>query len=340
MSVSSCFRVIFQPADGNMAKQSCICHDIMADTGWSTVTGEKDSPDSAITFGSVFIMAYQIITDSCCDFTQEQYTQWNVKCVPLTVLYKGENHSNFSDPAAVKAFYDELRAGVTATTAAVNPDGWASLMEDALKAGEDVLVIAFSSGLSTTYQSAVIAAKELREVYPDRKIHVVDSLCAALGQGLLVWHACRKREEGMDIDALYRWVEENKLHICHWVTVDDLSHLKRGGRISAATAMMGTMLNIKPIIYVDNDGHLISTAKVRGRKAAMELLANKMGETCIDFDTAFIAHGDCPEDAAALEKLIREKHGVKNVITGYVGPVIGAHTGPGVLVVFFLGKHR
>ena len=285
-------------------------------------------------------MSYQIITDSCCDFTRQQYDAQNVICVPLSVVYKGESHSNFSDPAAVKAFYDELRTGVTATTSAVNPDGWAAAMEEALKNGRDVLVIAFSSGLSTTYQSAVIAAKELREGYPDRKIYVVDSLCAALGQGLLVHYACKKRDEGLTIDALRDWVEENKLHVCHWVTVDDLSHLKRGGRISATTAMVGTMLNIKPIIHVDNDGHLINCAKVRGRKAAMELLAGKLGETCTDFDTAFIAHGDCPEDAAALEALIREKHGVKHVITGYVGPVIGAHTGPGVLVVFFLGKHR
>ena len=285
-------------------------------------------------------MSYQIITDSCCDFTQQQYNELNVSCVPLSVLYNGENHSNFSDPDAVKAFYDELRGGVTASTSAVNPDGWASAMEAALKNGQDVLVLAFSSGLSTTYQSAVIAGKELQEVYPDRKIYVVDTLCAALGQGLLVWYACKKRDEGMDIDVLLNWVEENKLNICHWVTVDDLNHLKRGGRISATTAMVGTMLNIKPIIYVDNDGHLINTAKVRGRKAAMELLANKLGETATDKEIAFIAHGDCPEDAAALEKLIKEKHGVKEVITGYVGPVIGAHTGPGVLVVFFMGTHR
>ena len=285
-------------------------------------------------------MSYQIITDSCCDFTEEQFRRLDVTCANLSVVYNGENHDNFSDPVAVKAFYDELRAGVMATTSAVNPDGWAVLMEDALKNGKDVLVLAFSSGLSTTYQSAVIAAKELRETYPQRKIHVVDTLCAALGQGLLVWHACKRRDQGMDIDALYAWVEEHKLNICHWVTVDDLSHLKRGGRISAATAMVGTMLNIKPIIHVDNDGHLINCAKVRGRKAAMELLASKLEETGIDKDTVFIAHGDCPEDAAALEKLVREKHGVKNVITGYVGPVIGAHTGPGFLVLFFMGTHR
>ena len=285
-------------------------------------------------------MSYQIITDSCCDFNETQYKQWNVVSVPLTVTYNGENHENFSREEDVKAFYNELRGGVMATTAAVNPDGWATAMEVALKEGKDVLVLAFSSGLSTTYQSAVIAAKELREVYPDRTIHVIDTLCAALGQGLLVWYACRKRDEGMDIDTLAAWVEENKLNVCHWVTVDDLSHLKRGGRISATTAIVGTMLNIKPIIYVDNDGHLINTAKVRGRKTAIEYLAKKLGETGTDLETAFIAHGDCPEDAAVLETLLKEKYGVKNVITGYVGPVIGAHTGPGVLVLFFMGSHR
>ena len=285
-------------------------------------------------------MSYQIITDSCCDFTQQQYQELGVTCAPLSVLYNGVNHDNFTDPADVKAFYEELRSGVMATTSAVNPDGWAALMEDALQAGRDVLVLAFSSGLSTTYQSAVIAAKDLRETYPDRKILVVDTLCAALGQGLLVWYACKKRDEGLSIDELCTWVEENKLHICHWVTVDDLNHLKRGGRISAATAMMGSMLNIKPIIYVDNDGHLINTAKVRGRKAAIDLLAGKLDETGIDQEIAFIAHGDCPEDAAALEKILKETYGVKKVITGYVGPVIGAHTGPGVLVLFFMGTHR
>ena len=287
-------------------------------------------------------MSYQIITDSCCDFTEAQYRELGVTYAALTVMYKGESHSNFSDAAAVKAFYDELRAGVTATTAAANPDDWANVMEPALKEGKDVLVMAFSSGLSTTFQSAVIAAKELREVYPQRTIHVIDTLCAALGQGLLVWYACKKRDEGMSVDELAAWVEENKLHLCHWVTVDDLNHLKRGGRISATTAIVGTMLNVKPIIYVDNDGHLINTAKVRGRKTAMEYLVKKFAETSEGFDneTVFIAHGDCPEDAAALEAMVKEKCGVKNVITGYVGPVIGAHTGPGVLVVFFMGQHR
>ncbi len=285
-------------------------------------------------------MSYQIITDSCCDFTQAQLDALQVSCANLTLLYNGENHKNFSDPAAVKAFYDEVRNGTQATTAAANPDDWAQLMLPPLQEGLDVLVITFTSGLSTTYQSAVIAAKDLQEEFPNRKIIVVDSLCAALGQGLLVHHACKKRDEGMSIEDLAAWLEEHKLNLCHWVTVDDLSHLKRGGRISATTALVGTMLNVKPIIHVDNDGHLINCAKVRGRKAAMEYLVKKFGETATDFDTVFIGHGDCPEDAAALEAMLREKHNIKDITTGYVGPVIGAHTGPGVLVVFFLGKNR
>ena len=284
-------------------------------------------------------MSYQIITDSCCDFTAAQYDENKVLHADLTVSYNGESHTNFTDPAAVKAFYDQLRTGVTASTAAANPDDWAKQMEPLLKQGQDVLVLAFSSGLSTTYQSAVIAAKELREEYPERTILVVDTLCAALGQGLLVWHACRKRDAGMAIEELAAWVEANKLNLCHWVTVDDLSHLKRGGRISATTAIVGTMLNIKPIIHVDNDGHLINSAKVRGRKAAMDYLLKKFDDTALDRETVFIGHGDCPEDAAALEEQLRQR-GVQNIVTGYVGPVIGAHTGPGVLVLFFLGQHR
>ena len=287
-------------------------------------------------------MSYKIITDSSCDFTEEQYRQLDVAYAPLTVMYNGESHSNFSDPAAVKAFYDELRAGVTATTSAVNPEGWAAVMEPILKEGHDLLVMAFTSGLSTTYQSAVIAANDLKEKYPQRKINVVDTLCAALGQGLLVWYACQKRDAGMSLEELTAWAEEAKNHVDHWVTVDDLSHLKRGGRISATTALVGTMLNIKPIIHIDDEGKLVNVSKVRGRKAAIEHIAGKLGELGEGYDneTIFVVHGDCPEDAEFLGNLAKEKYGVKNVMIGYLGPVIGAHTGPGVLAVFFMGKHK
>ena len=285
---------------------------------------------------------YQIISDSCCDFTAQQYRDNNVLCVPLSVVYRGEAHDNFSDERSVKAFYDILREGVTATTSAANPENWANVMEPVLRSGKDILVLTFTSALSMTHQAAVIAADELTEKYPDRKIRVVDTRCAALGQGLLLWYACRKRDEGLTLRELTDWVEENKLHVCHWVTVDDLSHLKRGGRISGTTALVGTMLNIKPIIHVDDEGRLVNVSKCRGRKAAMEFIAAKLGQTGKGFDnsTVFVAHGDCPDDAAALSKILKETYGVKEVITGYVGPVIGAHTGPGVLVVFFMGTKR
>ncbi len=287
-------------------------------------------------------MSYKIITDSCCDFTDRMCAQLDVSHVPLIVTYNGESHTNFSEETAIKAFYDELRSGVTATTSAVNPEGWAGLMEGILAEGNDVLAICFSSGLSTTYQSAVIAADELREKYPDRKIHVVDSLCAALGQGLLIWYACQKRDQGTSLEDLTAWVEDNKLHLCHWVTVDDLSHLKRGGRISATSALVGTMLNIKPIIHLNDEGKLINVAKVRGRKTAIQYIADKMGQLGKDYEneTCFVVHGDCEADAQILANIIKEKYGVKNVHIGYLGPVIGAHTGPGVLSVFFMGEHR
>ena len=282
---------------------------------------------------------YKIITDSSADFTNEQYKALDVDMTPLSVLFKGKLHENFSDEADVKMLYDGIRAGEMPTTSAVNPDGWEKIMKPILEEGKDILVLAFSSGLSTTYQSAVIAAQELSTQYPDRKINVVDTLCAALGQGLLVWYACQKRDAGYSLEELTKWVEENKLHVCHWVTVDDLFHLKRGGRVSATTALVGTMLNIKPIIYVDENGKLVNTAKVRGRKAAMELLLKKFDEHAIDKETVFIAHGDCLEDAKTLEAALKQR-GVKNIQIGYVGGVIGAHTGPGVLVLFFVGDKR
>lgn len=287
-------------------------------------------------------MSYKIVTDSSCDFTDSMCAELGITYTPLTVTYNGESHNNFSEEAAIKAFYNELRNGVTATTSAANPENWASVMEPALAEGHDLLVIAFTSGLSTTYQSAVIAAGDLQEKYPERKIHVVDSLCAALGQGLLCWYACKKRDEGMSLEELTAWVEENKLHICHWVTVDDLSHLKRGGRISATSAIVGTMLNIKPIIHLNEEGKLINVAKVRGRKTAINYIADKLGELGEGYDneTCFVVHGDCEDDAKILADIIKEKYGVKHVHIGYLGPVIGAHTGPGVLSVFFMGKHR
>ena len=283
---------------------------------------------------------FKIITDSCADLTSQQYAALDVVYTPLSLLFKGKLHESFTDDAGNKMLYNGLREGEMPTTSAANPDNWASVMRPILDEGKDILVMAFSSALSTTYQSAVIAAQELIDEYPDRKINVVDTLCAALGQGMLIWYACQQRDAGMTLEQVTNWVEDNKLHMCHWVTVDDLFHLKRGGRVSAATAAVGTMLNIKPIIHVNDEGKLINVGKARGRKAAMDILLKKYAELTLNHDTVFIGHGDCLEDAQILEKALKEKYGVKEVHIGYVGGVIGAHTGPGVLAIFFLGSQR
>lgn len=286
-------------------------------------------------------MAYQIITDSGCDLPAAVQEKLNIQIARLTLNFRGTQTPDRVD-GDMKTLYDALRAGEEATTSAVNPADWEKVMEQSLQAELDVLAIVFSSGLSTTYQSALIAAEELREKYPQRKIRVVDSRAASLGQGLLVRYACRKRDEGMELDALVSWLEEEKFHLCHWFTVDDLMYLKRGGRIGSATAILGTVLGIKPVLHMDDEGHLINKGKVRGRKAAIAALAEKMGQLGLPGrnKTVFICHGDCAQDAYYLEALVREKYGVEDVLIGYTGAVIGAHSGPGTLALFFLGENR
>ena len=286
-------------------------------------------------------MDFQIITDSCCDFPTPMYGQLGLTFVPLTVEFRGNTFDDKNDDS-LKDMYQGLRAGEVAKTSAVNPSRWSQAMEKALAAGKDVLVLAFSSGLSTTYQSAVIAAEELKDAYPDRKIQVIDTLCASMGQGLLVWYACKKRDEGLSLDEVAQWVLDNRLHLCHWFTVDDLMYLKRGGRISAATALVGTMLQIKPLLHVDDEGHLINMTKTRGRKAAIDAMVKKSQELGAGYDnsTMFISHGDCLSDAEYLSRQLKEKCGVKDVVISYVGAVIGSHSGPGTLALFFLGSHR
>ena len=286
-------------------------------------------------------MDFQIITDSCCDFPTPMYGQLGLTFVPLTVEFRGNTFDD-KNGDTLKDMYQGLRAGEVAKTSAVNPSRWSQAMEKALAAGKDVLVLAFSSGLSTTYQSAVIAAEELKDAYPDCKIQVIDTLCASMGQGLLVWYACKKRDEGLSLDEVAQWVLDNRLHLCHWFTVDDLMYLKRGGRISAATALVGTMLQIKPLLHVDDEGHLINMTKTRGRKAAIDAMVKKAQELGAGYDnsTMFISHGDCLSDAEYLSRQLKEKCGVKDVVISYVGAVIGSHSGPGTLALFFLGSHR
>ena len=284
---------------------------------------------------------FQIITDSGSDLPIEMQRKLNIEVARLTLNFRGKELEDSVD-SGMKELYDALRAGEEAKTSAVNPDAWQQIMEPVLQQEKDILVLAFSSGLSTTYQSAVIASGELLEKYPQRKIRVVDTRAASLGQGLLIWYACKKRDQGMELDQLADWAEENKLYLCHWFTVDDLMYLKRGGRISAATAIVGTVLGIKPVLHMDDEGRLINMSKARGRKASIAALADKIGQLGLPGENknVFICHGDCLEDAKYLEKLVREKYGVEEVFIGYTGAVIGSHSGPGTLALFFLGKNR
>ena len=286
-------------------------------------------------------MAFQIVTDTCCDFPQQYYKDLALNVVPLAVTYKNQTIDTYTEQW-LQDMYNGLRKGEAASTCAVNPTQWAAVMEPVLQQGDDVLLLAFSSGLSTTYQSAEIAADELREKYPERTIRVADTLCASMGQGLLVWYACKKRDQGQSLEEVYNWVQDHKLNLCHWFTVDDLMYLKRGGRVSAATALVGTMLQIKPVLHVDDEGHLINVSKVRGRKAALDALVKKMQQTMLpgENDTVFISHGDCLEEAQYVAQKVKELCGAKEVIISYVGAVIGSHSGPGTMALFYLGTNR
>lgn len=287
---------------------------------------------------------YRIITDSSCDMTQEMADALELEIVPLYVHYRGKEYPNYLDGRALDTaeFYQGLRSGEMTSTAAVNPAQWKEVARPVLDAGQDVLILAFSSGLSTIFNAAFMAAQELLEEYPQRKIYVVDTLCASLGQGLLCYHVAKRRQEGATIEEARDYAEANKLHLCHWFTVDDLMFLKRGGRISGATAVMGSLLQIKPVMHVDNDGHLVPVSKARGRKASIQAMAAKVGETAFDpaKQTMFISHGDCLQDAEYLAELLKQQYHVPEVAINYVGPVIGSHSGPGTLALFFLGDHR
>ena len=286
---------------------------------------------------------YVITTDNMADLPDSYYQENGVGCTYLEYTMDGKNY-RYPDFLPVREFYSRVRGGSMPTTAQVNPEQSKIFLEQYLKKGLDIVHIAFSSRLSGTCSSARIAADELREMYPEREIYVIDSLAASLGQGLLVHYAVQMKKEGRTAAETAEWVEAHKLNLVHLFTVDSLFHLHRGGRVSKTTAIVGSMLSIKPILHVDNEGHLIATGKVRGRKKSIIELADEMEEKLGSYksscDTIFISHGDCEEDARMLADKIKERHKLNTVLINFVGPVIGAHSGPGTLALFFLGDQR
>ncbi len=292
-------------------------------------------------------MDFEIVTDSCCNLLEDMIDDFGIHVLPLTFMVDGEDEVYQSylkgERTDLKQFYTMMREGKVFKTSLPNLAESEALFRELLGSGHDVLYIAFSSGLSGTYQALSLMAAQLQEEFPERKIHVVDSLAASGGQGLLVWYAVQHARAGESIDQVRDWLEENKLHLAHWFTVDDLMFLFRGGRVSKTAAWAGTLLNIKPVLHVDDEGHLIPMEKVRGRKKSLNALIDHMEKSAnkpISDQMVFITHGDCVEDAEYVAAKIKERFGVKEVVINYVDPVIGAHSGPGTMALFFLADKR
>lgn len=292
-------------------------------------------------------MDFEIVTDSCCNLLEDMIDDFGIHVLPLTFMVDGEDEVYQSylkgERTDLKQFYTMMREGKVFKTSLPNLAESEALFRELLDSGRDVLYIAFSSGLSGTYQALSLMAAQLQEEFPERKIHVVDSLAASGGQGLLVWYAVQHARAGESIDQVRDWLEESKLHLAHWFTVDDLMFLFRGGRVSKTAAWAGTLLNIKPVLHVDDEGHLIPMEKVRGRKKSLNALIDHMEKSAnkpISDQMVFITHGDCIEDAEYVAAKIKERFGVKEVVINYVDPVIGAHSGPGTMALFFLADKR
>lgn len=292
-------------------------------------------------------MDFEIVTDSCCNLLEDMIDDFGIHVLPLTFMVDGEDEVYQSylkgERTDLKQFYTMMREGKVFKTSLPNLAESEALFRELLGSGRDVLYIAFSSGLSGTYQALSLMAAQLQEEFPERKIHVVDSLAASGGQGLLVWYAVQHARAGESIDQVRDWLEENKLHLAHWFTVDDLMFLFRGGRVSKTAAWAGTLLNIKPVLHVGDEGHLIPMEKVRGRKKSLNALIDHMEKSAnkpISDQMVFITHGDCIEDAEYVAAKIKERFGVKEVVINYVDPVIGAHSGPGTMALFFLADKR
>lgn len=285
---------------------------------------------------------YVIFTDSACDIKPELLSQWGVPYRSLTFRFDGDEKEYSNDDMSVVEFYDKMRAGGVAKTAAVNAEAFSKLFENALKEGKDVLYLGFSSGLSTTYNSARIASIELKEKYPEAKIVVVDTLAASAGEGLMVYLTVEQKKNGATIEEAEAFARNLIGRMGIWFTVDDLVYLKRGGRVSPTAAFVGNLLGIKPVLYMDNEGHLIPVSKIRGRRNAIIAMADKYTEKAVDKEngTVFISHGSCEADAQLLADILKERHGVEVKVITDVGPVIGAHSGPGTLALFFVADER
>ena len=287
---------------------------------------------------------FVIMTDSCCDMTARMAHELGLVVLPLSLHMGDQEYRNLLDGSEIgfDTFYSRIRSGELATTSAVSVGAFEEKMREILSQDKDILCINFSSALSATYQSAVIAAEDLQSEFPQARILVVDSLCASLGQGLLLYLCAKEKERGRTLEEVHTFAETTKGNVCHWFTVDDLNHLKRGGRISGTTAFFGTMLSIKPVMHVDDGGHLVPVSKARGRKSSLLELVDHMEKTAIDpgSQTVFISHGDCEGDARFVADEIRRRFGTQQIYINYVGPVIGNHSCPGTLALFFLGRER
>ena len=287
---------------------------------------------------------YILFTDSSADFAEQKVAELGIEVLPLSFKLEEKIYRNWPDNREIhpEEFYKSLRAGSMSSTSQVNTAEFVDAFRPFVEAGKDILYLGFSSGLSGTVNSGRLAAEELAEEFPQRRLVVVDTLAASLGQGLLLYHAAQLKNEGKSMDEVAQWVQENKLSMAHWCTVDDLNFLKRGGRLSGAAALLGTMLNIKPVLHVDDEGHLIAMEKVRGRKQSLLALVDHMEKTAINpgQQVVYISHGDCLPEAQFVADEVKKRFGTKDIYINYVGPVIGSHSGPGTMALFFLASGR
>lgn len=287
---------------------------------------------------------FQLITDMNSDLPLNFAKEHNIEIMLMGYNVDGTEYLTSEHPENLdpKEFYDRMRKGAVTKTVALETELCRDTLKKFLDQDKDVLYIAFSSGLSSTCQNSMRVAEELKQEYPHRKIRVVDSLSASLGQGLLVHYAAGLRDEGKGVDEVAKAVEGNRLKFCHYFTVDDLHFLHRGGRVSKTTAVVGSMLGIKPVLHVDDEGHLIAVGKVRGRKQALTALVDHMEKKVgrEENKIVFISHGDCEEEAKFVADLVRKRFGIKSFLINYIGPSIGSHSGPGTVALFFVGENR